>query len=540
MPLKKIVVYLIMLGITLIMYFPSIQTGFVGDWFGWQSKFDTGNYLGIFNTFGWHGNQQVTVFFLYTLYKIFGLNGWGWYLFDSGLHALNAFLLFTFFMRFFRKYEIKSGFFVALSGSLLFLLSPYNAEPVVLKVCVHYLVCDFLLLCALHFAIDYVETGKIKFIFLLALAHFLAAFTIEYALILPLAVITIVLFWQLPHWDGKTFIRNCWWLCLPQIIIIVFFFVMNKILLNEWIGHYGAEIHFTFTIPELFSNYYKYLLKYLFFARYLPDTQRSQVFNFTDQTSGLVIITLAILIIVAFFLIFYKRIGSKLRLAFMSFFLFFVFLAPIITLWADLMMYENNDRYGYPASMFFWMGMVLVFACFPGVLRAVLVAGAMVVSIFLLSQTVDYWNVNGKVFTGLVDDFRWYDKDQVIILGIADDYLGTPLFRIYNQPTGFDETLKYYRNKPYQGNMMDVAQFNMVHPDDGMNVSVDSTGQVIVHFNQVGNWWWWNGLGAVNRETDQFSLKVNDNALHIRFKNLSPNHVIIYQVGNHWEELKGL
>jgi hypothetical protein len=52
---------------------------------------------------------------------------------------------------------------------------------------------------------------------------------------------------------------------------------------------------------------------------------------------------------------------------------------------------------------------------------------------------------------GLLNNFHWYDKDEVIILNIPDNYRGLYMFRIYHQPSGLKEGLDLIRKEPYTG-----------------------------------------------------------------------------------------
>src|SRR5215471_15749475 len=114
--------------LTLVLYYTTRQCGFVTDFYGWQDKFNHQSLLGAWDTFGWHANQQVSVFFFYILYALFGTNGWGWFLCFSLLHAANGTLLFRFFERLMKKLAISNATILSFTGSLLFLVSPFNAE----------------------------------------------------------------------------------------------------------------------------------------------------------------------------------------------------------------------------------------------------------------------------------------------------------------------------------------------------------------------------------------------------------------------------
>src|SRR5678815_6014516 len=105
--LKDRWIFLFFSILVLALYFPARQAGFVTDFYGWQEKFNSSSYAGVFNTFGWHANQQVAVFFMYTFYLLFGVSGWGWYIGFSLLHALNGLLAFKFFKRLFQNFKIN-------------------------------------------------------------------------------------------------------------------------------------------------------------------------------------------------------------------------------------------------------------------------------------------------------------------------------------------------------------------------------------------------------------------------------------------------
>ncbi len=49
--------------LVLAFYYPTHQAGFVTDFYGWQDKFNQASLKDVLTTFGWHANQQVSVFF---------------------------------------------------------------------------------------------------------------------------------------------------------------------------------------------------------------------------------------------------------------------------------------------------------------------------------------------------------------------------------------------------------------------------------------------------------------------------------------------
>ncbi len=182
------------------------------------------------------------------------------------------------------------------------------------------------------------------------------------------------------------------------------------------------------------------------------------------------------------------------------------------------------------------MMIALIIFSFHKFLRYTLVTAWVVISIVLLVRINTLWMNAGEIFSGLIKDFRWYDKKEVIILNIPDSYNGVWMFRIINAPTGFSECLDLIRHQPYTGKMVDVVQYNMMRPSDGVSVQADSLRQLHVQFTQYGNWWWRNALGAGDYENEDFKVHF-DGSYTLTMKNDNPDRVFIYQVGDKWKEV---
>jgi len=524
-------------GLILVLYYPTRQAGFVTDFYGWQTKFNEGSFSDVFTTFGWHANQQVAVFFLYLLYLVFGIHGWGWYLFFSFVHAWNGFIAFKFFKRLLVKFSVKHAAATSAIGALFFLVSPYQAEVLVWRVCVHYLLATLFTLLILTHTLNYLESGNRKFLWQIHLLFLLSLFTLEISLIIPILLIVLVLIWNSTVRSGKPLWSYIPQLILPQFAGIGMFFLMNKIILNQWVGHYGAATHFNISFHDIFSNYFRYFFKYLFFTRYLDEPLKTKIFGIAESQTGIDV--LLSLFLLGFFacIIFYRHLSNPLRMAGMSLIMFFVSLTPVITLYMVTLLYGENDRYGYLASIFFWMTLSILLSAITAKVFYPITALILGVSIFFLVRTNSWWSENSCIYYSLLNDFRWYDKDEVVILNIPDNYRGLYMFRIYNEPSGFKEGLELIRKKPFNGKMREVTQFNMMTPNDGVNVKSDSLNNLTVTFNQWGNWWWWEGIGNSDFDDDQFKVHFDGISYHILFKELQPNYAIIYQVGHKWEEV---
>ena len=55
---------------------------------------------------------------------------------------------------------------------------------------------------------------------------------------------------------------------LPQLILLIGWFSLNKFYLGHWVGHYGSATHLQLRPAAMFGTEMKYFVKYLGFARY--------------------------------------------------------------------------------------------------------------------------------------------------------------------------------------------------------------------------------------------------------------------------------
>ncbi len=523
-------------GLTLLIYFPTHQSGFVTDFYGWQYMFAGKSFYNAINTFGWHANQQFSSLLMFGLYQLFQVNGWGWYLAFSIMHGLNGWLMFLLFKKLLVRQKISSAALIAIVASLLFLLSPYAAEVLVWRVCFHYIVSGFLILSILLLAIRYFETSDSRWVLWAQFLFVLSLFTLEMALVTPLLIIAIVLWWH----SGNELNRmrsKIARLIIPQFVLIGFYFCLNKLVIHDWMGHYGSDVHLHFKLADVLSNYFHYAMKYLFFSRYLDYAVEKEIFGLTEGIAGIAVFSVIFLLLFILFIIFYKRLPVRIQSAGCCWILFSVALIPIITLYMVTLLHGENDRYGYIASMFFWMIIILLISSLPKKIFYPLSTALIVISILLSIKMVGWWEASSKIYYSLLQDFRWYGRDQVIVLNIPDNYQGLYLYRIYNDPSALKEGLELIRGNPYTGDMHDVVNFNMMTPQDSVSIRQDSANSVTLHFAQYGNWWWRNGIGASDYENDIYSVHF-DGDCHIHFKNLLPDHVIIYQAGDKWREFE--
>lgn len=522
----------------LVLYWPSRNAGFVMDWLGWQYAYDRGGWAGIPGSFGYPGLHPVLHLGNYILYWLFGANSPAWYLVFAGLHGINAWLLCRLALRLPLQLPASQTRFIGVGAGLLFLLSPYAVETVVWRVCLHYLLALMFALLALHSVLDdlYEEKKyswwKVQGLVLLAL------FTFEWSLVIPVLLLTLVVIWHFSQKISRPLLPVLGRLLAPQIGLWAIYFLINKLRIGDWVGHYGAETHLNLRPAPIITNMLRYSVKQFGFMRHWEHPVKVQVFDGLEAGWPFWLGAGFVAAFAAIWMIYFRRLSPRLQWAGASMTWFFIALLPVSNLYFYYLMYSENDRYGYFASGFGWLALMLLLSFLPKILSRLVALALIALSLLLTVQMNRLWSDSEKVYDSLVRDFRWYDRDEVIILCSPDNYQGVFMFRIIGQLNGFNEALELRRHKPFAGKMWEAAQFNMVYPEYGINAERDSSGLVYkVSFKQDGNWWWRNGIGAIDYETDRYVFRKKEWHMEVELKEKRPNTAVIYPSGGHWKEV---
>ncbi|MEO6132164.1 MAG: hypothetical protein ABIQ02_09970, partial [Saprospiraceae bacterium] len=261
-------VFFIFLGVTLLSFIPSIGAGFVFDFLGWQKQYDHGSFEDIINCFGYHGNHQFLHLVFYSFYKIFQTQGLPWYLFFCTLHAFNGYLFYLVILRLVRQWGGTMSPALAALGALLLLLHPYSVEPVVWRVCVHYLLSFMEIMLVFLMFLRFLELGERKMLLGGCFVFAVSLFTLELSLITPLAITFCGLITYLISSGKKiTLVRGSWFAGALWALMICYL-ILNKFTLGSIVGHYGDKVHLNFDLISIVSTEMKYLVKHIFYARF--------------------------------------------------------------------------------------------------------------------------------------------------------------------------------------------------------------------------------------------------------------------------------
>ena len=116
------------------------------------------------------------------------------------------------------------------------------------------------------------------------------------------------------------------------------------------------------------------------------------------------------------------------------------------------------------------------------------------------------------------------------------------MFRIINngqEKSGFEDALKYIGGKNFDGKMLEVVQYNMMEPTDGVKVEAIAENVLKVTFNQWGNWFWRNGVGAGSGyENEYYKIDFKGHWYELEFKKDRKDFTIIYQDGAIWKQFE--
>ena len=524
------------LALVHIFYYSTWDAGFVTDFTGLQERIENSDFWGVFNSFGFPALQQVLNFFLYIFYKAFGTEPLGWYLVFTSMHALNAFLLFRLAKKILQLWGVNGAERTALLGSLFFLLFPYQTEVLVWRVCFNFLLSSFLVLLTLGLVMQWLSEEKRAFLYLSYVTFLSALFTFELSLTIPFLCTLYLLFWT-GHKGGWSVLQGRFLqLTLPQFGLVGVYFLLNKLLLGVWIGHYGANVHLRMVWQEILANFYNFVVKFSFFTRYFDHALKEKIFVSINKPwllYSLVLLSIGLLVLG---IRYFKRLSPRIQLAGFFLLCFALALLPVVNLYFNYLQYIANDRYGYLASAFFLMALALLLSFLPKWLQYASALAWIGISMVLLFQTNQHWAQSNQVYRALLQEFNWYDKEEVYILNLPDNMNGAFMFRDYSgQDLCLSDALRYVKRKPYEGKIYEVVQYNMTKLEDGVEVERDSTNSFKVTFKQWGNWWWRRGLGATSYENETFQFQNKGHHYELKLKKEPTNAVFIYQDGPNWK-----
>lgn len=537
---RSILVFFLFTVVALVLYFPTAGAGFVTDQIGWFEQYNLYGWKGLSSAFGDRSAHFVYHLFGFTMWKLFGMNDYAWMSVFVLLHALTATLAFHLFAIVFKKVIPERAEDVALAGAFLFLINPYQTEVLVWYACIHYLVCSALCLTALTQFIRYAETGENRYAVVFYAFFIPAVFTLEISFSLPLIVTLFIMF--LPA--AENIYKSRRWLfilfVLPSVLVVVFYFLINKLLRGNFAGHYGAATHFNFDIALLAANFAKYSAKVFALAQFWPYEWREPLYQFFAG-KGFVLGLAGMFVFVGVTAWLYKRGSTGVKTVYVLFVTFALALAPILNLFFYYIGNVEGDRFSYFATVF---AMQLVAFLCVRLLRAtgwVALVLFAVAQLYFLRVNAISWKENNEVRQSLLTTFNAATAPQIYLLNAPDNYRGTYMFRTFLPDNSFAGTHALLYGSNFENQVTQVLSYNMNSLADSVVVEKISDNELKVTFAQWGNWWWQGGVGANSYSTDKYEVTIDEwsHAYNIRFKGKTAGAVYLYQCGKQWRKVEG-
>ncbi|MDA9952096.1 hypothetical protein N9D46_01570 [Chitinophagales bacterium] len=511
------------------------EAGLVFDFNGWAKVYNEHTFTDIFTSFGYPGLHQLGHLFFYSCYKIFGFNGTAWYLLFSLLHASTAVIAFS-LVQDIGKYLFSSPVhkYLPLLASFLFLTSPFAVDVAVSKVCLHYLLSTLLIFISLRCFIQYLSQAKQIFLLGSLLSFSLALFCLEIAYILPALVIYLLCYhtYQIKVVNMGKVLK----ITLLFFGVLASFLLLHKVLVGAFIGHYGSEVHTKFVLRDLLINFSYYLNNYLFFFDFWSYSYKEFQTEWMYRYGLLLFTCLLLLPLIAFVL--KRKMRNRIGQLVLFAGLFFLALLPILNLYCVTLQPIEADRYAYLASIFIYAAIAISFL---SVSRWVQIPLALVYMFFHFSftfQNIEAFSEMGQVSRGLLDDFKWEDKEKVIILVQPENNNGARAFTtISKHGSEFAESLYLERGIDIRDKVDLIYEMNINSVNDSVVVEVIDKKNIKVKVGSWGSWFWKHHLGAQSFKTKNYSTIVHDGLAFDLILNepLKENEVMLYMNGNSWQ-----
>lgn len=535
---KKWLVFGFFVLLLLMFYHATAGSGFAFDFIS-QAKFfsDEGLLAGrkMYMSAGFLPLFQALFF---GLYKLFGLCGWCWLLFSLLFHAFNALLVYLLTQQIAEASGLGKQMVVSLLAALLFLLSPYQAEPLIWGAAVHYTVVGTCLLSIVFSVLAFAKTQNRGYIWLIALLQLLTLFMLEVALVFPLLTVALVVLGPavLIHQQNRKQLLKA---ILPlQLIPIVIYFAASKWLLGVFFSHYGGS-PISYDFGRTTSIFTRYLLKLGFFFNFFSPPVKATVYHLVG-TPVFGWITFSVLVVSLGYLLYRAALlPDSYKGLMLLLFLFLVALAPFVTMhYMPIYFTGINDRYSYFASMFFFPCMA--FGCLLWLKRygTWLLGGFLLVTMVLLVMVNQNWAKAKTLRLSLMNDYRWYNNSHVYLLAFPSVYNGAWVFQSV-EDGAFGKSLLLYTGKNVLAQTTEITQFNMTGDQDSVTVTKSADGPTVrFDYDKPNAWLSHNFYDLTSTETEYYKTSADKHHLVFTLKQPEPGAVYIYAVGGKWKEVK--
>ncbi|HRO42611.1 MAG TPA: hypothetical protein PL009_07235 [Flavipsychrobacter sp.] len=496
-------------ALTFVVYLPAAKAGFVGDFYkDWLTVIQQQPFWDYINRPGTATLYQFTQFITYVIYNIIGASRLGWHFVHVTMHVTTALLLFVFVKKLLEHIQISFARGIAFAVSTLFLISPYNSEVVVHEPCLHYTFGFCLLLLPLIWVQQFLVSGNKKYLLWCSLLYLPATFSLEIFYLTP--VLCGLLWWWYYRYTPyvQKFRIVLFWCLFPMLASFLLHMILVRFIISSALPHQVSS-----SLPSLLSAYSDKALKYLFhiiaLGRFWPVAEKQLVYNWLGKTNVVVVFHVA-LAIYLFLATFRRKVASCFRII--------AFLLPIIFLLLAIVSPRQFpdlgwvvfDRYLYFALPFVYLVIALAITTKKSYRWSLVFFFAFsMINLWLLWKVNTRWKESNNLVQHLLESFPVDDSKVTLLLNLPENYDGIQMIGS-NRTSAMKTAYNAKHDKKIQGNVYDIASFNMNTMKDGAHVKVVNDSMLHVTMNQWGTWWWFYYIGASSFENEWYKLDLKD------------------------------
>lgn len=509
----------------------------VTDFLSWLIKYETHGAEGLLTCFGYPGLHHFFHAINFSIFSIIGKSFLGWYIILSAMHGFNAFLLYMLSRKWNSKFLKGKQSHIPLLAALIFLVYPFHMEAVIWKACLHYLLTSCYLLSSIILWLRYLDTEKWKHVLMIHVLYLMALFTLELSFVFPMVFFFLSLYAWLENKDHSRFWRGIQRLVIPQFLGLAIYFLLTRLAIGEFIGHYGAEKHLVYDPVIILNHGWNYLAKIFLFAHAWSFDMREWLYTdlfskvYVTASLSLIVICLTILALLK-----WDKLNASIRSSILFLFVGTFCLAPIINLYFMWINTFENDRYNYLAACFLILFVVYFSASFKTI--KYLIPGAFfMISLFLFIKEIRYASQAGTVLHNLLNSFEYEDHQGAIyILSIPENFQGMYMYRDYTDDAlVFRESLELFRDIKPKAEIVYLSQFNQMTVLDSIKFDPVEDGIFHVGFRQHGNWFWRHGTGMSDYAKENYSLSLKAGYYRLEMDKIPENTLFLYPEAGIWK-----
>ena len=155
---------------------------------------------------------------------------------------------------------------------------------------------------------------------------------------------------------------------------------------------------------------------------------------------------------------------------------------------------------------------------------------------YLTFKTNQIWQKSATVYWALMDNFKWRDsKDEIILLNVPESMQGMYMFRNYGYKSIFPEVMDIYQRTNISKNTTEAMRYNMTDIDSGAKIVVDAPDTIRVILNQPGSWFIMKDWRADTYETPSYKALQREWDYQLILKPSPRKRILLYQMGQEWK-----